>query len=112
MASESLPVPKRKLIDVTNHQAMPNVEIGIAVFEVGVALVAEITIAERAQGGVGCVVQSVSVGIGRFKLQPVRKALLQADLQGIVIGETVGAEQVDPSIENFVAIGRENRVVA
>ena len=75
VAAKALILAKRQVIDVTEHEAMTNVEIGIAILQSRVGLQPEVTLILRAQIGVGSVVQRMTVGIGRFKLEAIGESL-------------------------------------
>ena len=95
-----------QVIDIAENEAMTHVEVGIAVVLVGVALVLEISIVHRSQAGTGGVVEGVREGISRFVLEAVRVALLQANLQRVVIRLGIRAEGGDTSVKRDIAVVR------
>ena len=84
-SAKLLAVAKRKLVDVAKHEAMPYIEVGVAVFEIGISLIAKIAVIERSQVRTGSVIHGVRVRVGGLKLQATGKVLLPAHLQGIVV---------------------------
>ena len=48
-SAELFAVAKGKLVNVAEHEAMAYVEVGVSIFEIGISLIAEVAIIERAR---------------------------------------------------------------
>ena len=67
---EALALPEGQLINKIEDEPVANVEIGVAILQVGRGLQPEVSLILRAEAGAGSVVQRVAVCVGRLKLQP------------------------------------------
>ena len=76
----------------------------VAVLQTGIGLETEVARILRSQAGAGSVIKGVAPGIGRLKLQAVRGALLEANLQRVVVGDVVGAKGCDVDIKHWIAV--------
>src|SRR5208283_5899800 len=79
-SAEGFAVAKGKLVNVAEHEAMPHVEIGVAIFEIRIPLIAEVAIVERPEVCAGSVIFSVRVSIGSLKLHTMREVLFPTHL--------------------------------
>src|SRR5208337_5316201 len=92
--AEEFPATERQIIHIAQYKAVANVKIGVGIIQIGVRLIAEISVVRRAQTGAGSVVQGVGVSVSGLELQSVAEALFQTGLQRIVVGSSVGAQRV------------------
>ena len=88
---------ERQVVDIAENEAVAHVKVGVAVVLVGEALVLEIPVVHRSQAGAGSIVEGVRESVRGFVLQSVRVALLQANLQRVVVRLRVRPERVDGS---------------
>src|ERR1700722_228042 len=99
VAPKPLILTEGQVVDVAEHEAMASVEIGIAVFQSRVGLQPEVALILRTEASARGVVERMAVGIGRFKLEAIRKSFLEAELQAIVIRIEIRAQGVDTGID-------------
>src|SRR5438128_11742087 len=92
------------IIEITEIEAESNIKIAIHILPLLKALIAEISRGKGAEVGAGGSIKSMAVSIGGLELQSARQALLQAGLQGVVIGERVRTKCRDGCIERLVAV--------
>src|SRR5208282_391848 len=65
---------------------------------------AEVARILRSQAGAGSVIQRMTPGIGRLKLQPMRGAFLKTNLHRVVVGDGVGAKGCNADIKYGIAV--------
>src|SRR4029077_1508483 len=68
-------IAEGKLVDIAEYEAMAHIEVGVAIFEIGISLITKIAVVERSQVRTGGVIHSVRVSIGRLKLEAMGKVL-------------------------------------
>src|SRR5208283_579231 len=99
------PPSEGQIVDVAENETLAHVEVGVAVVLVRKSLVLEISVVHRPQAGARSRIEGVREGVRRFVLEPVRVALLQTNLQRVVIRLCIRAEGVDSGIERGIAVG-------
>src|SRR5208337_3181590 len=102
--AEEFPTTKRQIVHIAQNKAVANVEVGVGILQIGVRLIAEISVVRRAHTGAGSVVKGVGVSVSGLELQPMAEALFQTGLQRIVVGSSVGAQRVNRGIQRRIAV--------
>ena len=104
IASEGFVFAERQVIGVAQNESLTDIKVRVPVLQKGIVLEAEVALILRSQTGAGSVIQGMAPGIGRLKLQAVGGALLETNLQRVVIGDIVRAECRDADIEHGIAV--------
>ena len=110
IAAKHLAFSKGKLVQVAEHETVAHIKIGIAVFQVGIGLVAEVSLILGAQAGAGSIIKRMTISVRGLELQAMSDALFPADLQRMVIRFYVRAKGRDRSIEDRIAIVRVRQI--
>ena len=85
VAHHALAMADRQLIQITEDEPLPDVEVRIPVFRLRILEVAEVATVLRSQIGVRSDVERMRPGVRSQKGQTVREALLGSRLQRIVV---------------------------